>query len=601
MLRRGFHRREWILHSLAATGWFATVTDAELLAATLDANSLIDENTPDDNSANENSVAVTQEPDGKPLTQEITAEMVQQASWISRVTLTEAQCDEIAKRLTAKAAAIKALRTTAIDENTPMAMAFYPSFFLPSDAAQEAKPADLPNAVNVEILERLRGLTLPDAQAEPIAFWTIEQLAAGLRQKCFSSEQLTKLYLDRLKKYDPELLCVVSYNEQAIEDARAADQELANGKDRGILHGIPWGAKDIIAIPGMPTTWGAIDYRERMREPIATVAQRLKDAGAILLAKLTVGTLAWGDQWFGGMTRNPWEPTTGSSGSSAGSACATVAGLCGFAIGSETLGSIVSPTRICCTCGLRPSFGRVSRFGCMTLGWSMDKIGPIGRTPADCGWVFQAILGADGLDPTVIEKPFNWQPPHANSKNAIASMRFGISAKPRVNEKKVAEAIREAGGTVIELDFPADPRIGAMTDAISVEAAAMHGDLFENITEDEQVGKWAPTFREAQFCSAIDYIQAMRARVDLIRKTEAVLKEVDVYIGDADLARTNLTGHPSMVVSYGENSARNRPQTVALTAKYFCEASLLATAEWIQTKFPPTPKIPELVSFQANP
>lgn len=601
MLRRGFHRREWILHSLAATGWFATVADAELLAATLDANSLIDENTPDENAANENSVAVTQEPDGKPLTQEITAEMVQQASWISRVTLTEAQCDEIAKRLTAKAAAIKALRTTAIDENTPMAMAFFPSFFLPADAAQETKPVVLPNATNAELLERLRNLTLPDAQSEPIAFWTIEQLAAGLRQKRFSSEQLTKLYLDRLKKYDPELLCVVSYNEKAIEEAKAADQELANGKDRGILHGIPWGAKDIIAIPGMPTTWGAIDYRERMREPIATVAQRLKDAGAILLAKLTVGTLAWGDQWFGGMTRNPWEPTTGSSGSSAGSACATVAGLCGFAIGSETLGSIVSPTRICCTCGLRPSFGRVSRFGCMTLGWSMDKIGPIGRTPADCGWVFQAILGADGLDPTVIEKPFNWQPPHANSKNAIASMRFGISAKPRVNEKKVAEAIREAGGTVIELDFPADPRIGAMTDAISVEAAAMHGDLFENITEDEQVGKWAPTFREAQFCSAIDYVQSMRARVDLIRKTEEVLRQVDVYIGDADLARTNLTGHPSMVVSYGENSARNRPHTVALTAKYFCEAELLVAAEWIQTNLPPTPRVPQLVLSLVNP
>lgn len=601
MLHRGFHRREWILHSLAATGWFATVGDAELLAATLDANSLIDENTPDENSANANSVAVTQEPDGNPLTQEITAEMVQQASWISRVTLNEAQCDEIAKRLTAKAAAIKALRTTAIDENTPMAMAFYPSFFLPSDAAQEAKPADLPNATNADLLERLRNLTLPDAQAEPIAFWTIEQLAAGLRQKRFSSEQLTKLYLDRLKKYDHELLCVVSYNEQAIEEAKAADQELANGGDRGILHGIPWGAKDIIAIPGMPTTWGAIDYRERMREPIATVAQRLKDAGAILLAKLTVGTLAWGDQWFGGMTRNPWEPTTGSSGSSAGSACATVAGLCGFAIGSETLGSIVSPTRICCTCGLRPSFGRVSRFGCMTLGWSMDKIGPIGRTPADCGWVFQAILGADGLDPTVIEKPFNWQPPDTNLKNAIASMRFGISAKPRVNEKKVAEAIREAGGTVIELDFPADPRIGAMTDAISVEAAAMHGDLFERITEDEQVGKWAPTFREAQFCSAIDYVQSMRARVDLIRKTEEVLRQVDVYIGDADLARTNLTGHPSMVVSYGENSARNRPHTVALTAKYFREAELLIAAEWIQKNLPPTPRVPSLVLSLVNP
>ena len=601
MLRRGFYRREWILHSLAATGWFASVGDAEILAATLDANSLNDETVTDESAADESSVADPQESEGKPLTQEITGAMVQQASWISRVSLNEAQCDEIAKRLNAKVSAIEALRTTAIDENTPMAMAFYPSFFLPSQSATDATMVDATDSTPPQLTQRLLNLKLPDPQVEPTAFWTIEQLAAGLRQKSFTSEQLTKLYLDRLKKYDPELLCVVSYNDQAIEEAKVADQELANGADRGILHGIPWGAKDIIAIPGMPTTWGAIDYRERMREPIATVAQRLKDAGAILLAKLTVGTLAWGDQWFGGMTRNPWDPTTGSSGSSAGSACATVAGLCGFAIGSETLGSIVSPTRICCTCGLRPSFGRVSRFGCMTLGWSMDKIGPIGRTPADCGWVFQAILGADGLDPTVVEKPFAWPRRNSDVQNAVTSMRFGISSKPRVNEKKVAEAIREAGGTVVELDFPPDSRIGAMTDAISVEAAAMHGDLFDRISEDDQVGKWAPTFREAQFCSAVDYIQTMRARVDLIRKTEEVLQQVDVYIGDADLARTNLTGHPSMVVSYGENSARNRPHTVALTAKYFCETSLIEAAEWIQTKLPPTPKMPDLVALQANP
>ena len=161
--------------------------------------------------------------------------------------------------------------------------------------------------------------------------------------------------------------------------------------------------------------------------------------------------------------------------------------------------------------------------------------------------------------------------------------------------------IRESGGKVIEIDFPADSRIGAMTDAISVEAAAMHGDLFAKIKEDEQVGKWAPTFRETQFLSAIDYVQAMRARVDLIQKTEEVLRKVDVYIGDADLARTNLTGHPSMVVSYGENTARNRPHTVALTAKYFSEASILAAAEWIQRKLPPTPKIPDLVTSNANP
>jgi len=588
-------RREWLGQTLVATGLFATLGDAHSVAAALDAQS---------------SEQDTPESDREASAKEITAEMIQQASWISRVELNEAQCEDIAKRLNAKAAAIEALRTTPIDENTPMAMAFQPSFFISSDDALRTETNPKEASVSKEnkhasqgsgISDWLTKLDLPDPQVDPIAFWTVEQLAAGLRQKRFTSEQLTKMYLDRLKKFDPELLCVVSYNEQAIEQAKEADKEIAEGKDRGILHGIPWGAKDIIAIPGMPTTWGAVDYRDRKREVTATVAKRLFDAGAVLLAKLTVGTLAWGDQWFGGMTRNPWEPATGSSGSSAGSACAAVAGLCGFAIGSETLGSIVSPTRVCCTCGLRPSFGRVSRFGCMTLGWSMDKIGPIGRTPKDCAWVFQAILGADGLDPTVVERPFDWRQQTLEVSDWLASVQFGVSSRPKVNEKRIAEMIRESGGKVIEIDFAADSRIGAMTDAISVEAAAMHGDLFAKSKEDEQVGKWAPTFREAQYLSAIDYVQAMRARVDLVQKTEEVLRKVDVYIGDADLARTNLTGHPSMVVSYGENTARNRPHTVALTAKYFSEASILAAAEWIQRKLPPTPKIPELVASNANP
>ena len=580
---RKVFRREWLGQTLVATGLFATLGDAHSVAVALDVRSADQDE---------------QESEGKASPKEITAEMVQQASWISRVELNEAHCEDIAKRLNAKAAAIEALRSTPIDENTPMAMVFQPSFFTGKDKASTTEPDSSPKPFDSQWLMKL---TLPDPKVDPIAFWTIEQLAAGLRQKRLTSQQLTQMYLDRLKRFDPELLCVVSYNEQAIEQAKKADEELAGGMDRGILHGIPWGAKDIIAIPGMPTTWGAVDYRDRKREVTATVAQRLIDAGAVLLAKLTVGTLAWGDQWFGGMTRNPWEPAAGSSGSSAGSACAAVAGLCGFAIGSETLGSIVSPTRVCCTCGLRPSFGRVSRFGCMTLGWSMDKIGPIGRTPKDCAWVFQAILGADGLDPTVVERPFDWPQSSLEDSDWLATVQFGISSRPKVNENRIAEMIRESGGKVIEIDFPADSRIGAMTDAISVEAAAMHGDLFAKSKEDDQVGKWAPTFREAQFLSAIDYVQAMRARVDLIQKTEEVLRKVDVYIGDGDLARTNLTGHPSMVVSYGENTARNRPHTVALTGRFFAESSLLLAADWIQRKDPPTPKTPDFVADKANP
>ena len=570
-------RREWLISSLLASGLVATMPQAQAMAACF---------------------PIDQEPQAAPATKailEITSEMVRQAAWQSRVELSDAHCEEIAKRLNAKAKAIQALRTSLIDENTPMATVFLPAAFvepttqfghrLSNDPAKGSKGAWDP-----KILESIELPKFAQDKLEQVAFWTVEQLAAGLRRKLFTSEQLTAMYLERLKRYDPQLLCVVSYNEQAIESAKLADGQLASGKDLGILHGIPWGAKDIISIPGMPTTWGAVDYRDRKREALATIAQRMESAGAVLLAKLTVGTLAWGDQWFGGMTRNPWDIEQGSSGSSAGSACAVVAGLCGFAIGSETLGSIVSPTRVCSTCGLRPSFGRVSRFGCMTLGWSMDKIGPIGRTPRDCGVVFSKMLGSDGKDASVFDAPFEWPIPDWS----IKKLRFGVSSRARGSEKTLAKMLSDEGCEVIELDFEPDPRIQAMTDAISVEAAAMHGDLFQSIQQDDQVGKWAPTFREAQFCSAIDYVQAMRARVDLIQKTEQVLRTVDVYLGDGDLARMNLTGHPSMVVSFGEDLNNKKPKTIAITGRFFHEPQLLMVADWIQGSLPTVPGQPEL-------
>jgi Asp-tRNA(Asn)/Glu-tRNA(Gln) amidotransferase A subunit family amidase len=398
------------------------------------------------------------------------------------------------------------------------------------------------------------------------------------------------MYLDRLKQFDPVLHCVVSFHEGALDQARRADEELRSGTDRGMLHGIPWGAKDIIAIPGMPTTWGAVDYRDRHRGPLATVAAKMENSGAVLLAKLSVGTLAWGDRWFREMTRNPWEPGKGSSGSSAGSASAAVAGLCGFAIGSETLGSIVSPCRVCCVTGLRPSFGRVSRFGCMTLGWSMDKIGPIARNVEDCAYVFAAMMGADGLDPTVVERPFAWPIEQWD----IKKLRVGLRAKPRGTEKRVADLMAAAGATLVELDFEPEPRMAAMADAISIEAGTMHSPLFEAAEADTQVGEWGPTFREAQFCSAIDYVQSMRARTELIRKTEAKLRTVDFLIGDGDLTRMNLTGHPSLVVAFGENETRQRPNTIVLTAKYFDEANLLAAGDWLQSQRPPSPKTPSM-------
>lgn len=559
-------RRAWFAQCLIAGGVLACSNQASAMASSLEMLSQ-EEQTP----ANT-----------------ITADMIRAASWMSRVPLNDAQCEQVAVDLNRKAKSIAALRSLPIEENTPMAMTFVPWYFVQSSAPAEALDERSPAAHRAWTD---RGQPLPEFQRiEDAAFWTVEQLAAGLRRHVFTSEQLTQMYLDRLQRFDPMLHCVVSFHDRAIEEARRADRELAKGQDRGILHGIPWGAKDIISIPGMPTTWGAVDYQATMRPALATVAKRLLDAGAVLLAKLSVGTLAWGDIWFRETTRNPWDPERGSSGSSAGSASATAAGLCAFAIGSETLGSIVSPTRVCCTSGLRPSFGRVSRYGCMTLGWSMDKIGPIARHVEDCGWIFSAITGEDGLDPSVIERPFEW--PLVSLEPS--KLRIGVPKNIRRTETAIAELFRDRGATMIDIELPADPRISAMTDAISVEAAAMHGDLFRQIENDSQIGQWGPSFREAQFASAIDYVQAMRARVELIRNTETALRSVDILIGDGDLARMNLTGHPSLVVAFGNQAERARPNTVVLTSKYFAESKLLQAGTWIQSQLPPTPAQPAL-------
>lgn len=547
-------------------------------------------------SANALTAAVLQQTDQtQPVSTEITGDMIRQAAWVSRVPLTDAQCEAVAKDLNGKSRSIEALRSTPIEENTGMAMTFMPWYFVreteESGSAGGTEVASGPQTTELVNAWNTPDYALPDFDSiEKVAFWSVRQLAVGLRRKRFTSEQLTAMYLDRLKRFDPVLHCVVSYHDAAMEHARTADRELSSGLDRGILHGIPWGAKDIISIPGMPTTWGAVDYQSTMRDTLATVARRMKDAGAVLLAKLSVGTLAWGDVWFREKTRNPWDVDQGSSGSSAGSASAVAAGLCGFAIGSETLGSIVSPTRTCCTCGLRPTFGRVSRYGCMTLGWSMDKIGPIARHAEDCGWILERMLGVDGLDASVVERPFAWPVDGWD----IAHLRVGIPKNMRRSESRIADLFREKGATLIEFELPADPRISAMSDAITVEAATMHGDLFQTIRDDAQVGQWGPSFREAQFCSAIDYVRAMRARVELIQKTEAGLREVDLLIGDGDLTRMNLTGHPSLVVSFGENEGRARPNTVVLTAKFFAEASLLSAGAWIQSQIPPKPTQPAM-------
>lgn len=560
-------RRAWLTSCLVASGAVAAGVQAEALADAI--------------------AAQDPSPDAKPLP--ITEAMIKAAAWIARVPLTDEHCEQLSKELSNKFAAIQALRSNPVDENTPMAAVFTPWFFASQTAEENLEPPIAPPPTKVVLEPEL--LALPaKGDIESVAFWSVRELAIGLRRGLFTSRQLTEMYLERLKRFDPNLHCVVTLNPECLTHADAMDAELKSGKDRGPLHGIPWGAKDIIAIPGMPTTWGAMDYRDRERGPRATVAEKMDRAGAVLLGKLSVGTLAWGDQWFRDMTRNPWNPEQGSSGSSAGSASAVVAGLCAFALGSETLGSIVSPCRVCSVTGLRPSFGRVSRFGCMTLGWSMDKIGPIARTVDDCGLIFPSLLGLDGIDPTVVDRPFAWSGMPCDAK----ALRVGVPKGMRGSEKDVADALEKAGATMVEVEFEEEPRMAALVDAITIEAGAMHSMLFEAATTDDQVGKWGPTFREASFCTAMDYVDSMRVRVDLIRKTEAILRSVDLLIGDGDLVRMNLTGHPSLVVAFGQSEARERPKTVVLTSRYFAESALLAVGAWIQSTMPPTPRMPEL-------
>ncbi len=326
-----------------------------------------------------------------------------------------------------------------------------------------------------------------------------------------------------------------------------------------------------------------------MRDNSATVAERLQAAGAVVLGKSAVGALAWGDIWFGGTTRNPWNVEQGSSGSSAGSASAVAAGLTTFALGSETLGSIISPCRRCRTCGLRPTFGRISRYGCMTLAWSMDKIGPIARHVSDLALVFAALLGADAKDPTVVEQAFRWP-----VDRRLSELKVGITSDKLNSTEQVALAWLESNGaTIKEIDLNSQIPVDALSVMLGVEAAAVFEHSFR-ADRQANYGLWSNTFRNAQFVSAIHFLQANRLRGQLIVETERILSEVDVVLGGNDLTLTNLTGHPSLIVSCGTEEVGDIkvPGIIKLTAAAYREELLLHVGQAIQQAMPPVPAQP---------
>jgi Asp-tRNA(Asn)/Glu-tRNA(Gln) amidotransferase A subunit family amidase len=424
---------------------------------------------------------------------------------------------------------------------------------------------------------------LPD-NLEELAFWSINELAGLIYHGKVTSAQLTQMYLERLKKYDSILHCVITLTEElAQEQAQRADAEIAAGKYRGLLHGIPYGVKDLLAVKGYRTTWGALPYKDQYIDETATVVKKLEDAGAVLIAKLTMGALAWGDVWYGAKTRTPWNIEQGSSGSSAGSASATAAGLVAFAIGSETYGSIVSPSTRCGTTGLRPTYGQVSRAGAMALSWSMDKLGPICRTVEDCAIVFEVIRGKDGIDQTAVDVPFNYQPEIELEKLKIGYLEneFTKDTLNFVYNQATLEKLRELEANLIPINLP-DVSIDALSFILTAEAAAAFDDLTRSGRDSLLVRQiknaWPNVFRASRFIPAVEYIQANRVRYQLIQQMAELMNQVDIYVAPSfgtNLLLTNLTGHPCVVVPNGFNE-KGMPTTISFIGQLFNEASLLA-------------------------
>ncbi len=455
---------------------------------------------------------------------------------------------------------------------------------------------------------------LPKEDAD-IAFSTVVELSGWVRTRQLTSERLTRLYLGRLKRFQPTLNCVITLTEaHALEQARAADAEIAAGKYRGPLHGIPWGAKDLLDTAGIPTTWGAEPFRHRIPSRDAAVTAKLNAAGAVLVAKLSLGALALNDVWFGGETKNPWLLEEGSSGSSAGPGSAVAAGLVGFAIGSETQGSIVSPSMRCGVEGLRPTYGRVPRTGAMTLSWTCDKLGPMARGVEDTLLVLHAISGFDPGDTASVDLPLAFD----GSRN-VAGLKVGYLSKwmteaPATDvDRHALDVVRQLGMTPVEVSLPDWPY-----DSLNIILFAESAAAFEQITLDHQIDTlkmqvpdaWPNTFRQARFLSAVDFVQADRLRRKVALEFARVMAEVDLLLvpslRDEFLVITNFTGHPSLTLRAGFvdvkearsdwapnpqhpvakfSSSRSVPHGVSLVGKLFDEGTIVTAGMALEQSF----------------
>ena len=499
----------------------------------------------------------------------ITPEMIDAAAVIAGVSLTAEQRTMMLEGLTKQRDSVAVIRTMKIPNSVAPAFVFDP---VPGGMALETERRPMRMSAAADVA------ALASADSQGLAFASVRELAELVKTQKVTSVALTKMYLERLKKYNPRLHFVITLTEErALASAEVADKEIAAGKYRGPLHGIPWGAKDLLAVKGYPTTWGAGGFEKQSFDYDATVVERLDAAGAVLVAKMSMGALASGPIWFSGMTRSPWNAKQPSGGSSAGSASAVGAGCLGFALGTETLGSISSPSTRCGATGLRPTFGFVPRTGAMALAWTMDKIGPICRSVEDCALVMSAIYGPDGKDRSVQDAEFNWDADFDWKKLRVGYLKNEFdapTAPPNATEEQkrgferqsydarygssALEALGKMGVKLVPMKMPTGYHFGDITPVLEAEAAAAFDELTlsgrDTLLTEQGPQEWPNVFRVARFYSAVDYIQAQRARALAMEAMAMMFAEVDVIVtpsNGAQLSATNLTGHPAVIVPNG--------------------------------------------------
>ena len=479
----------------------------------------------------------------------------------------------------------KAMHALTLNNSTPLSL--WHTAILPGMKFNKVqKPIIWDAAVNVKL----------PANKNELAFYTLDQLAYLIQNKKISSLDLTRFFIERIKKYGDTLQCVISLQEDlAIAAAKKADAEIAAGKYRGQLHGIPYGLKDLFAVKDTKTTWGAAPYKDQVIQEDAFVYQKMKAAGALLVAKFTLGALAMGDYWFGGRTKNPWNLNYGSSGSSAGSTSATVAGLVPFAIGTETWGSIVSPATTCGATGLRPTFGSISRSGAMALSYSLDKVGPITRSANDAAIVFHYLHGTDGKDGSAVNMPFNYAP-KTNLKAlkiAYAKNYFDKIKDTNRSEFEVLKQFKRMGIELIPINFPDSGvyQFNMMDVIIGAECAAQFDEMTRLGIDDaltrQTKNDWPNQFRTSRFIPAVEYINAQRHRTLLMEKVNEIVAQYDAIIcpsrgGGNQSAITNLTGHPVVCVPTGLDPKYKLPTGISFVGKLFDEATILTIAHQYQ-------------------